>query len=212
MIYGSFWRRKQMSKLIPTAYIKETVGGTYLSTTPISKDLGEKTDKNIPLYTKEQLQPRVKMTKDEFEEWKELYYRVVELSLTACKMLNEISDNAHNSVGKYTKLAKRVYQDNDFMSVSKKQAELAGLFVNYNTNEPEETIEIVPEKKWFVRSEDKDKSGVVSYSFLMVDEDMKYGWYPFVPKYEATQFDTKEQAEEWTNPLTKAVPLPVEEE
>lgn len=156
---------------------------------------------------------KVQMLQAEFDEWKELYYHNVELSLTAYKMLNEILDNAHNSVGKYTKLAKRVYQDNDFMSVSKKQAELADLFVNYSPDKPENTIEIVPENKWFVRSKET----------VRIEEDTCYSWLIDIselnPEYalfewceEAHKFDTKEEAEEWTNPLTEAVLLPVKNE
>lgn len=162
-----------------------------------------------PLYTAEQLHPRVKMTQAEFDEWKELYYRIIELSLTAYKMLNEILDSTHNNSGKYTKLAKRVYQDNDFMSVSKKQAELANLFVNYSPDNPEKTIEIVPDMKWFVqRNDTKDRYRFLSKDIVTSDNEFNYSSL----KYSAKQFDTKEKAEKWTNPLTEAVQLAVEDE
>lgn len=190
----------------PVAYYND---GTTLYFSNRNLTEADKSDPLLkPLYTKEQLQPKVQMTQAEFDEWKELYYRVVELSLTACKMLNEISDNAHNSIGKYTKLAKRVYQGNDFMSVSKKQAELVNLFINYNTNEPEETIEIVPNKKWFVISKEPDDEDEY-YLFLSGSDldDLEYFGFDY-----ARAFDTKEEAEKWLNPLTEAVQLPVEEE
>lgn len=163
-----------------------------------------------PLYTAEKLHPRVKMTQAEFDDWKELYYRVVELSLTACKMLNEISDNAHNNIRKYTKLAKRVYQGNDFMSVSKKQAELVNLFINYSPDKPEETIEIVPDMKWFVRSKEPEGEDEDEYYLFMSGsnlDDLDYLVFDY-----AMAFDTKEEAELWKNPLTEAVQLPAEGE
>lgn len=52
----------------PVAYIRRTKGGTYISLTPISDEYGDKTDKTLPLYTAEQLHPRVKMTQAEFDE------------------------------------------------------------------------------------------------------------------------------------------------
>ncbi|MBZ1510975.1 hypothetical protein J6K93_07355 [Leuconostoc mesenteroides] len=196
----------------PVAYLAKsrTTETVLLTTRKYASDSFE----NTPLYTSEQLHPRVKMTQAEFYEWKELYYRVVELSLTACKMLNEISDNAHNSIGKYTKLAKRVYQDNEFMSVSKKQTELVNLFINYSPDTPEETIEIVPDMKWFVRSKEPDDEGY--YAFLENLVQLKLNWcyskYKQKPLKIAVKFETKEQAEEWCNPLTEAVLLPVEGE
>ena len=48
-----------MSNLIPMAYIKKTARGTYISLSPIDNSLGEKTDKCIPLYSKEQLSKEV---------------------------------------------------------------------------------------------------------------------------------------------------------
>ncbi|MGO3604924.1 MAG: hypothetical protein ACTIOK_15990 [Enterococcus malodoratus] len=72
------------------------------------------------------------------------------------------------------------------------------------------TIKIVPDMKWFVRNKQKGKDDVIDY--LMIDDDVWFGWHPFVTRDEATAFDTQEEAELWTNPLTEAVQLPVEEE
>lgn len=166
------------------------------------------------LYTAEQLHPRVKMTQAEFDEWKFLYEDTVELSLTAYRVLNEILNSTHNISGKYVELSKRVYPENNVMLVSKKQAELTNLFINYNPDNPEETIEIVPDMKWFVRSKKVVK---------VVGENNYYAWlfdndYLDVPEHMISDvipplamiFDTKEEAEEWCNPLTEAVLLPVE--
>lgn len=70
------------------------------------------------------------------------------------------------------------------------------------------TIEIVPDMKWFVRNKQKGKDDVIDQ--LMIDDDVWFGWHPFVTRDEATAFDTKEEAERWVNPLTEAVKLPVE--
>lgn len=112
-----------------------------------------------PLYTADQLRPRVKMTQAEFDE--------LEKSLI-------------NAQFDYSELKK--------------------------------TIEIIPDIKWFVRSKESDING--------------YGWLSIIDKYQTpvyqynndkplssfVSFDTKEEAEKWTNPLTEAVQLPVEGE
>lgn len=126
----------------PVAYrtkdVSETLGWRYSTLKPVTKD-------SEPLYTAEQLHPRVKMTQAELDEWKELYYHLVEFSFSVHNMLDEILDSIGEERGKYTKLALRVYSDSDFMETSKRQAELVDLFVNYNPDKPEETIEIVEE-------------------------------------------------------------------
>ncbi|WP_188352900.1 hypothetical protein [Leuconostoc pseudomesenteroides] len=160
-----------------------------------------------PLYTAEQLQPRVKMTKTEFDEWKFLYEDTVELSLTAYRVLNEILNSTHNIGGKYVELSKRVYQCNDSMSVSKNQAELVNLFINYSPDNPEETIEIAPDMKWFVET----KNTTSDYRFLKIEFENKSVYNKSLKIY-ATHFETQSQAESWVNPLTKAVQLPVEGE
>lgn len=112
-----------------------------------------------PLYTAEQLHPRVKMPQAQFDE--------LEISL-----INALFD--------YSELKK--------------------------------TIEIVPDMKWFVRSKKISRSGEY---FWLCDRD-----YLDIPQFmivdgeqlSAMKFDTKDQAEKWTNPLTEAVQLPVEGE
>ncbi|KAA8371914.1 hypothetical protein [Leuconostoc carnosum] len=74
------------------------------------------------------------------------------------------------------------------------------------------TAEQLHPMKWFVRSKERDNDG--DYAFLTgivntndwiysKQHDDVIGIYPF---------DTKEEAELWTNPLTEAVQLPVEDE
>lgn len=74
----------------PAAYMWQTGSGEYLG---VSRNIC--TSVNIPLYTKEQLQPqtRVKMTQAELDEWKELYYHLVEFSFSVHNMLDEILDS-----------------------------------------------------------------------------------------------------------------------
>ncbi|WP_273721559.1 hypothetical protein [Leuconostoc mesenteroides] len=188
----------------PVAYMWKTIQGTIVGLEPNdNSDSGGRF--GIPLYTAEQLHPRVKMTQAEFDEWKELYYRLNEFSFNVHRMLDEILGSIGVERGIYTKLAKRVYQDDDFMAISKKQSELINLFINYSPDTPEKTIEIVPEKKWFVHK--KDFNG--DYRFLKISaKDLSFNY----KKNKAAYFDTKEEAELWTNPLTEAVQLEVEEE
>ena len=78
----------------------------------------------------------------------------------------------------------------------------------FDYSELKKTIEIIPDMKWFVRSnepegEDEDED----YIFLSGSnlDDLDYLVFDY-----ARAFDTKEEAEKWTNPLTEAVQLPVE--
>ena len=105
-----------------------------------------------PLYTLEQLHPRVKMTQAEFDLFSE-YNRGL-----------------------------RVFE------------------------QLEEHIEVDSNMKWFVRRILPNAGGNMLY---YTDEGvLTYN----NNKEHATKFDTKEEAEKWTNPLTEAVHLPVEGE
>lgn len=141
---------------------------------------------NVPLYTKEQLHPRVKMTQAEFE------------TIKIIKQKNNLLSDALNSTAFF----------GDEKQQSEQQIEFANIFINLDLDKPEETIEIIPDMKWFVRSkepEDEDEY----YLFLSGSnlDDLDYFGFDY-----AMAFDTKEEAELWTNPLTEAVQLPVEEE
>lgn len=104
-----------------------------------------------PVYTAEQLQPRVKMTQAEFDLLKEI----------------------NRGIRGFEQL--------------------------------EEHIEVESNMKWFVRRILPNAGGNMLYC---TDEGvLTYN----NNKEHATQFDTKEQAERWVNPLTEAVQLPVEE-
>jgi len=85
----------------------------------------------------------------------------------------------------------------------------------------EETVEIVPDMKWFLRSKTEiiyqlleSKKQGYTHSYLMHNSVRHISYEPlFKDELEkAIKFDTKEEAEQWTNPLTKAVQLPAEGE
>lgn len=86
----------------------------------------------------------------------------------------------------------------------------------FDYSELKKTIEIVPAMKWFVRSKKRDESGDFEFiSGIETPDDWGYSKHHNGvndPKACAYAFDTKEEAEKWTNPLTEAVKLPVEGE
>ncbi|MBZ1540168.1 hypothetical protein J6K67_02235 [Leuconostoc mesenteroides] len=153
-----------------------------------------------PLYTAEQLHPRVKMTQAEFDE----FNSIPESASVYGAMVALYSSN----IIKHVKLINR-FSGNDG------QINFANLWFDYriNNKSQDETIEIVPTMKWFVRS--KKVVGENNYYAWLFDND-----YLDVPQCMisdvipslAMRFDTKEEAEKWNNPLTEAVQLPVEGE
>ncbi|WP_273713169.1 hypothetical protein [Leuconostoc mesenteroides] len=179
----------------PVAYMWKTERGTILGLEPNdNSDSGGRFW--IPLYIAEQLQPRVKMTQDEFDEFHDLFEKDFDLY----SAITEISDtNLRTTL--YDRLFTGTQNDKD------RQNEFAVLWANYNPLEPEETIEIVAINKWFVRSKKRDDEG--DYAFLSGSnlDDLDYLVFDY-----ARAFDTKEEAELWLNPLTEAVQLPVEGE
>ncbi len=155
---------------------------------------------NIPLYTKEQLQPKVQMTQAEFNEFKKL--KLLNPTVDLIAILKIVSSF------KYTNLQSRL------VCSIESQTEFATLWLRCRYERLEETIEIVPDMKWFVRSKEPDDEGY--YAFLENLVQLKLNWcyskYKQKPLKIAVKFETKEQAEEWCNPLTEAVLLPVEGE
>ena len=147
-------------------------------------------DEIVPLYTREQLMPKVRFTQAEFDELKEL----IDEDYSLYESLVLIFD--HNSV--WSKLFERSNED---------LVKFAQLWANYNPEHPEETIEIIKQKKWFVRVD--SQIPVPDENIYLDDELIVYPNYNS-PKGCAHQFDTKEEAEHWTNPLTEAVELEVE--
>ena len=154
---------------------------------------------NVPLYTKEQLQPRVKMTQKQSDDFKSLHAQYHLLS----DGINAIYEIEHLPMKSWIVNGK--LRENEML--------IAGIWGEYDPENPEETIEIIPEKKWFVRSkkavgENNFYAWLFNNDFLDVPAHMISDEIPPL----AMKFDTKEQAEKWTNPLTEAVQLPVERE
>ncbi|MGO2927603.1 MAG: hypothetical protein ACTICO_08205, partial [Leuconostoc citreum] len=159
-------------------------------------------EKAIPLYTKEQLHPRVKMTQKQYKEWQKVIKSIYPFNLY--RLFNLIF-NPEEHHGEYAGMR-------DIFSFDEGQKKLAKLWADYDPDNPEETIEIVPDMKWFVRSKEKYQG---FYMFLGNLNELRDPWI-FTKQDNftsfATKFDTKEEAELWTNPLTEAVQLPVEGE
>jgi len=119
----------------PVAYIIRTSGGTYISQTPIGDKYGDKTDKTFPLYTSEDLHPRVKMTKKQYDR---LMWDKENTDLFQC--LDYFYEHDGNS--KFGTLTEDLRGD-------LAPEDIARAWLD------EETIEIVPTMKWFVRSKKK---------------------------------------------------------
>lgn len=169
----------------------------------------------LPLFTADEISDiyrqnnRVKMTQVEFDEFKKL---LLIGTRTIYVAFDEIVSGG-GETDEFEQLYNRLFT-NGVNGQVEQQNEFATLWANYNPDDPEETIEIVPvpDKKWFVRSKNATKSKI--YEWL--DEYKDY----FIPLYTrgrkvpktAVKFDTKEEAELWKNPLTEAVQLPLEGE
>lgn len=151
------------------------------------------------LYTAEQPHPRVKMTQAEFDELKKLKSLNPTVDLIA--ILKIVSSF------KYKNLQSR------FVCGSiENQTEFATLWLRARYERLEELIEIIPDMKWFVRSKESEING---YGWLSIIDKYKTPIYQYSenrPFGSTVGFDTKEEAEKWTNPLTEVVQLPVEEE
>lgn len=154
-----------------------------------------------PLYTSEQLHPRVKMTQAEFDEFKKL----LSVGISTIYEAFDVIDSDRGEMDEFEQLYNRLFT-NTVSSQAKNQIEFSQLWDSLSTSSAEETIEIVPDMKWFVRRILPNAGGNMLYCTESGELTYNYN------KEYATQFDTKEEAEKWTNPLTEAVHLPVEGE
>lgn len=166
----------------------------------ILKDIWNSQVGGVWLETKEQLQPKVKMTQKQYDR---LMWDKQHSDLFQC--IDYFTE--HNGNDKFG-----VSTENLLGNLT--QEDIARAWLN-----PEETIENVPEKKWFVRTKEQyepDMDQGISesgYLYLMQGDLYSIEYYEMTTfKDDAAQFETKEEAEEWTNPLTEAVLLPVEGE
>ncbi|RDF88659.1 hypothetical protein DQM10_06885 [Leuconostoc mesenteroides subsp. mesenteroides] len=177
----------------PVAYMWKTVQGTIIGFTP-NENSHSGGQLGIPLYTAEQLHQRVKMTKKQYDR---LMWDKQNTDLSTC--ISYFLE--HDGVNKFGLSSENLRGDLT-------QEDIARAWLN-----PDETIEIVPTKKWFVRSKKRDYDG--DYAFLAGIINTN-DWI-YREQYDDVigmlyPFDTKEEAEKWTNPLTEAVQLPVEGE
>lgn len=158
-----------------------------------------------PLYTAEQLHPRVKMMQAEFDEFIGLYGKEYGGRGNVFFGL----DQAINLGYYYPYLNKRLITDKQFDD-NFAQAEFVNLWIKFDPSHPEETIEIVHDMKWFVRTKKLAENS--KYLWLCDAEYLNVPQCMFTNDNQLTamRFDTKEEAELWTNPLTEAVQLPVE--
>lgn len=173
----------------PVAYMWKTARGTITGLAPNDNShsggrLG------IPLYTAEQLQPHVKMTKKQYDR---LMWDKENTDLSIC-LEYFIHSDGNNHFG--------LPSENSKGNLT--QEDIARAWLN-----PEEAIKIVPNMKWFVRVD--SQIPLPDENIYLDNELIVYPHYDS-PKSSAHQFDTKEEAEKWTNPLTEAVQLPVEGE
>lgn len=169
----------------PVAYMWKTAQGTIIGLSP--NDNSHSGGRlGIPLYTSEQLHPCVKMTKEQWDEFNEIRNESLRFSDLWITVFEQ--GKAWHSI----------------VDLSEKNLMLAWL--------DDEVVEIVPNMKWFVRSKEKTQG---FYMFLGNLNELRDPWI-FTKQDNFTsfaqQFDTKEEAEKWVNPLTEAVQLPVEEE
>lgn len=153
-----------------------------------------------PLYTAEQLHPRVKMTKKQYDR---LMWDKENSDLLTC-LEYFLNSDGNNHFG----------LPSENLKGNLTQEDIARVWLN-----PDETIEIVPETKWFVRSKEKyqpDMGQGISesgYLYLMQGDIYSVEYHEMTTfKDDATQFNTEDEAKLWTTPDTEAVQLPVEGE
>ena len=140
-----------------------------------------------PLYTAEKLHPRVKMTQKQYNRF---MWDKENTDLSIC-LEYFIHSDGNNHFG----------LPSENLKGNLTQEDIARAWLN-----PEETIEVDSNMKWFVRRILPNAGGNMLY---YTDEGvLTYN----NNKEHATKFDTKEEAERWVNPLTEAVQLPVEGE
>lgn len=180
----------------PVAYmLSDFVGNDFTSL-----ELPKNPNNPRGLYFKEQLHQRMKMTQKQYDR---LMWDKQNTDLSTCISyflehdgVNKFGLSSENLMGLLT------------------QEDIAQAWLN-----PEETIEIVPDTKWFVRSKEQYQpdmdQGISESGYLYLTQGNIYSveYYEMTTfKDDAQQFDTKEETEKWKNPLTEAVQLPVEDD
>lgn len=124
------------------------IGDWHISTSKPEPEWDYK--KVEPLYTRDQLMPRVRFTQAEFDEFKNLF-TVTDYASQAIATIISVS-NA------FKHLEKRIFSGSVDNRV-KNENEFNRLWANYEPEHPEDTIEISKPKKWFVVSKERDEDG-----------------------------------------------------
>ncbi|MBZ5949246.1 hypothetical protein [Leuconostoc gasicomitatum] len=160
-----------------------------------------------PLYTAEDLHPRVKMTQAEFDEFEMARNEYENPSVFLYYLASLDSERK-----KFKKLFSWIYKNEHGKDL---ECELLfhKLWVDYELEKRGGAVKIVPDMKWFVRSKERDNDG--DYAFLtgiVNTNDWIYSTQHDDVIGMLYPFDTKEEAEKWTNPLTETVQLPAEGE
>lgn len=152
-----------------------------------------------PLYTREQLKTRVLLTKAEFDEFYSIYSCG---NFTLFSAIDYLGSNGSEH------LFKRLIGSEN---CAKNQEEFARLWLEFDKDNPEQTVEIIGNKKWFVRSK-ADYDGYYFFLLQNNDDPMLNYEKSKVPHKEYLSFETKEEAKLWVNPKTEAVLLPIDRE
>ncbi|MBZ5995367.1 hypothetical protein KII97_02445 [Leuconostoc gelidum subsp. gasicomitatum] len=127
----------------PVGYADELIDGATIYFDRVA-------DSNIPLYTRDQLMPKVKFDKEDMEHWDNLYHDF------SGKKFRLILENLEKE-WYYSDFYKRFTWSAETVAV------LANLFSEYDPEHPEETIEIIKDKKWFVVSDAESVLGYIAF-------------------------------------------------
>lgn len=156
---------------------------------------------SVTFYTKKQVlgllgqrSERVKMTSEELEAFKKMY-NDFDLFTEAIQFGMKVSNPF------YVRL-----KSDDKEQAKKWQYILSKLYSEFNPDHPEETIEVIPTKKWLVRGTDNPNYYLITTDVFTTEP---YGYLSKDELDEAQPFDTEEEAKLWTTPVTEAVLLAV---
>lgn len=177
----------RLDDVTPVGYrFNNFIGDWHISTSKPEPEWDYK--KVEPLYTRDQLMPKVKMTRDQ-------------------KSLIVDYKNAQSMFVQFVDLIKISGTYKIFNNISEEELMLAWI-------SPDDKIEIIKDKKWFVVSRERDEDS--DYVFVSdINEINYFGYtnsleYLNSPKCTAHAFNTEEEANLWVTPKMHAVELEVE--
>lgn len=134
---------------------------------------------------------KIKMPTDVFYQLNELRNKQFEYLMNPLETMEYLRDREG-----FEELKQWIYQNDDLNLITVR-------LLDYIYGR-DDIFEVEKPKKWIVRSIDHD--GDKHYKYLIYSEDtdlpiyeIGYDFYPIV------KFDTREEAEEWTNPQTEVI-------